>query len=122
VGVREDETYLARHQRRLKELSEARGFAVVVLAHPEAFAYVGDETRRLGFVRVETHDAVRAWAGEHGMQRVDQPPQTITGGDPHPSPIGYEIIASVLADALQSSGLAARRAAKRASAASSPPP
>jgi hypothetical protein len=67
----------------------------------------------MGFALVETGDAVRAWARERGMPDIQQPPLTVTGGDPHPSATGHAIIAAVLAERLRSSGLAGRLVARR---------
>jgi hypothetical protein len=98
---------------RLQELSRSRGFEVVVLAHPEVFGYARDVARELGFPIVETGGAVRAWARDHGIEDIQQPPLTITPADPHPSAIGHAIIAEVLAGHLRASGLADRLAARR---------
>lgn len=100
--------------RRLRALADAHGFEVVVLAHPEAFGFVREETGALGFPLVETGPAVRAWAEAHGMDSITRPPLTLTDGDPHPSAIGHEIIAGVLAGQFSSSGLAERLLARRA--------
>jgi hypothetical protein len=100
---------------RLRALSRAHGFAVVVLAHPEAFGFARDTARDLGFPLVETGEAVRAWAREHGAEDIQQPPLTLTGADPHPSAIGHEIIARVLADFLRTSRIAETLAARRRS-------
>jgi lysophospholipase L1-like esterase len=99
---------------RLRSLGAAHRFAVVVLAHPDAFDFVREETRALGFPLVETGPEVRAWATAHGMDSIGRPPLTLTEGDPHPSAVGHQIIADVLARSLLSSGLAAQLAARRA--------
>jgi hypothetical protein len=98
---------------RLRRLSRARGFDVVVLVHPELFGFERDTVRELGFPLVETGDAVRAWAHEHGLEDIQRPPLTLTAADPHPSAIGHEIIARTLADFLRGSGLAERLADRR---------
>jgi lysophospholipase L1-like esterase len=98
---------------RLRALADSHGFAVVVLAHPDAFGFVREEARALGFSLVETGAAVRGWAAAHGLDSITRPPLTVTEGDPHPSPIGHGIIAQALAQSLRSSGLAARLAARR---------
>ena len=98
---------------RLSALADAHGFSVVVLAHPDAFGFVREETRALGFPLVETGAAVRAWAAGHGLDSITRPPLAVTDGDPHPSPIGHQIIADALLERLRSSGLAARLAARR---------
>lgn len=107
---------------RLRTLAHARGFAVVLLAHPDAFGFVREEARALGFPLVETGTAVRAWAAAHGLDSITRPPLTVTDGDPHPSPIGHEIIADALAESLRSSGLAERLAARRGAARPKAPP
>jgi lysophospholipase L1-like esterase len=111
---------------RLRDLAGTHGFEVVVLAHPEVLGYAGDAAREMGFALVETGAAVRAWAHEHGLSHIQQPPLTLTPGDPHPSTIGHAIIAAVLADHLRSSGLAERLVARRrsfsAAATTSPAP
>jgi hypothetical protein len=111
---------------RLRDLSRRRGFEVVVLAHPDVFGYARDTAQELGFGLVETGDAVRAWARERGLTDIQQPPLTLTAGDPHPSAIGHSIIATVLAERLRSSGLAERLVARRrsvpAAATASPAP
>jgi hypothetical protein len=108
---------------RLRALSRARGFEVVVLAHPEAFGLTRDAIHELGFPLVETGDRVRAWAREQGIEDVQKPPLTLTAADPHPSAIGHEIIAQVLADSLRASGVAERLAAlRRAPAGATPAP
>jgi hypothetical protein len=84
-----------------------------VLVHPDAPGYLPDIVRDMGFLLVETGAAVRAWAREHGVEDIQQPPLTVTGADPHPSTIGHGIIATVLADTLRSSGIADRLVAKR---------
>jgi lysophospholipase L1-like esterase len=99
---------------RLHTLGVAHRFAVVVLAHPDAFDFVREETHALGFPLVETGAAVRAWATAHGMDSIGRPPLTLTDGDPHPSAVGHQIIADVLARRLLSSGLAGALAARRA--------
>jgi hypothetical protein len=98
---------------RLGGLSRERGFEVVVLAHPELFGYARDVARELGFQVVETGAAVRAWAREHGIEDIRQPPLTVTAADPHPSAIGHAIIAEALAGHLRASGLAEGLAARR---------
>jgi hypothetical protein len=98
---------------RLRGLSRAHGFEVVVLAHPGIFGFARDAARELGFPVVETGEAVRAWAREHGAEDIQKPPLTLTEADPHPSAIGHEIIAGVLADFLLRSGVAAKLAARR---------
>jgi lysophospholipase L1-like esterase len=103
---------------RLGDLARTRGFEVVLLAHPEAFGYARDAAHELGFAVVETGAAVRAWARERGIAEIQQPPLTLTADDPHPSAIGHAIIATVLAEHLRTSGLAARLAARRRA----PPP
>jgi lysophospholipase L1-like esterase len=100
---------------RLRDLARGHGFEVLVLAHPGIFGYARDTARELGFVLVETEAAVRAWAGAHGITDIQRPPLTLTAEDPHPSAIGHEIIATVLADHVRSSGLADRLAARRRS-------
>ena len=106
---------------RLAALSRAHGFEVVVLAHPEAFGFTRDTARELGFPLVETGEAVRAWAREHGAEDIQKPPLTLTEADPHPSAIGHEIIARALADFLRTSGLAAKLASRRRSPAPATP-
>jgi lysophospholipase L1-like esterase len=98
---------------RLRDLARGRRFEVVVLAHPEALDYARDAARELGFLLVETGGAVRVWAREHALADIQQPPLTLTPGDPHPSAIGHAIIATVLAESLRSSGLAGRLVARR---------
>jgi lysophospholipase L1-like esterase len=98
---------------RLRDLGRERGFAVVVLAHPDAPDFARASAREMGFALVETGDAVRSWAREHGVEDIQQPPLTVTPEDPHPSAVGHAIIAAVLADSLRSSGLAARLVARR---------
>jgi hypothetical protein len=98
---------------RLRDLARERGFDVVVLAHPDAPDVAREAAREMGFLLVETGTAVRAWAREHGLEDIQQPPLTVTGADPHPSATGHAIIATVLADSLRSSGLADRLAARR---------
>ncbi|HSD66765.1 MAG TPA: hypothetical protein VLF95_08690, partial [Vicinamibacteria bacterium] len=66
--------------------------------------------------------AVRAWAREHGIPDIRQPPLTVTPDDPHPSAIGHAIIAAVLAEHLRSSGLADRLVARRRSSPSEATP
>jgi lysophospholipase L1-like esterase len=99
--------------RRLRDLAREHGFAVVVLAHPDALDYARAAARDWGFLLVETGTAVRAWAREHGLEGIQEPPLTVTGADPHPSAIGHAIIATVLAESLRSSGIADRLVAKR---------
>ena len=98
---------------RLRALSRAHGFEVVFLAHPEVFGFARDTARELGFPLVETGEAVRAWAREHGVEDTQQPPLTLTAADPHPSAIGHEIIARTLADFLERSGIADELVARR---------
>ena len=107
---------------RLRELARTRGFEVLVLAHPEVFGYARDTTQDLGFALVETGPAVRAWAREHGLADIQQPPLTLTPGDPHPSAIGHTIIAAVLAERLRASGLADRLVVRRRSFPATPTP
>jgi lysophospholipase L1-like esterase len=98
---------------RLRRLSRERGFDVVVLVHPELFGFERETVRELGFPLVETRDAVRAWAREHGIEDVQGPPLTLTAADPHPSAIGHEIIARTLVAFLRASGLAEALARRR---------
>jgi lysophospholipase L1-like esterase len=98
---------------RLRALARARGFEVVVLAHPEALGWARDAADELGFAVVETGDAVRAWARGKDISDIRQPPLTLTAGDPHPSAIGHALIAEALAEHLRASGLALRLAARR---------
>jgi hypothetical protein len=107
---------------RLQRLSRERGFEVVVLVHPELFGFERDAVRELGFPLVETGDAVRAWAREHGIEDVQGPPLTLTAADPHPSAIGHEIIARVLAGFLRTSGLADVLDGRRRQPGASPAP
>jgi len=107
---------------RLRELGRTRGFEVLVLAHPEVFGYARHTTQDLGFALVETGAAVRAWARERGLEDIQQPPLTLTPGDPHPSAIGHTIIATVLAECLRESGLADRLVARRRSSPAAPTP
>jgi len=100
---------------RLRDLARERRFEVVVLAHPEALDYARDAARDMGFLLVETGGAVRAWAREHALADIQQPPLTLTPGDPHPSATGHAIIATELAESLRSSGLADRLVARRRS-------
>jgi lysophospholipase L1-like esterase len=100
---------------RLRDLSRAHGFEVIVLAHPEVFGYARDTANELGFPLVETGAAVRAWASEAGLSDIQRPPLTLTAEDPHPSAIGHAIIATVLEEHLRSSGLADRLADRRRS-------
>ncbi len=97
---------------RLRDLARERGFEVVVLAHPDALDYARDAARDMGFLLVETGGAVRAWAREHALEGIQEPPLTVTAGDPHPSATGHAIIATALAESLRSSGLAGRLAAR----------
>ncbi len=113
---------LARRDGRLRALSRAHGFEVVVLAHPEVFGFARDTARELGFPLVETGQRVRAWAREQGIEDVQKPPLTLTAADPHPSAVGHEIIAQVLADSLRASGMAARLAARRLPSTPAPAP
>jgi hypothetical protein len=107
---------------RLRDLGRARGFDVLVLAHPEVFGYARDTVQELGLALVETGPAVRTWAREHGLADIQQPPLTLTPGDPHPSAIGHTIIATVLAERLRASGLADRLVARRRSFPATPTP
>jgi lysophospholipase L1-like esterase len=100
---------------RLRDLSRARGFEVLMLAHPEIFGYARDTAQELGFPLVETGESVRAWARERGLPDIQGPPLTVTAEDPHPSAIGHAIIATVLEERLRSSGLADRLVARRRS-------
>lgn len=100
---------------RLHDLSRARGFEVVMLAHPEVFGYARDTAQELGFPLVETGASVRAWARERGVSDIQRPPLTLTAEDPHPSAIGHAIIATVLEERLRSSGIADRLVARRRS-------
>jgi hypothetical protein len=107
---------------RLRDLARERGFEVVVLAHPEALDYARGAARDMGFVLVETGGPVRAWAREHGIADVQQPPLTVTDADPHPSATGHAIIAAVLAEGLRASGIADRLVARRRAATASRAP
>jgi lysophospholipase L1-like esterase len=108
---------------RLRTLQAARGFDVVVLAHPDAFELVRRTAAELEFPLVETGAAVREWARAHGIEDPRRPPLTITDADPHPTALGNEIIAGVLADHFEASGLAARLVARyRPEAEKGPPP
>jgi hypothetical protein len=100
---------------RLHDLAREHRFEVVVLVHPDAPDYAREAARDMEFLLVETGTAVRAWAREHGVEDIQQPPLTVTGADPHPSATGHAIIATVLAESLRTSGMADRRAAKRRS-------
>ena len=100
---------------RLRDLGREHGFEVVMLVHPDAPGFARDAARDMGFALVETGAAVRAWAHEHGLEDIQQPPLTVTAEDPHPSATGHAIIATVLAESLRSSGLADRLVARRRS-------
>jgi lysophospholipase L1-like esterase len=102
-----------RAMERLRDLARERGFAVVVLAHPDAPGFARDSAREMAFPLVETGGPVRAWARARGIEDIQQPPLTVTPDDPHPSPDGHAIIATVLAESLRSSGLAGRLVARR---------
>jgi lysophospholipase L1-like esterase len=106
---------------RLRSLSRTHGFEVVVLAHPEVFGFARNTVRDLGFPLVETGEAVRAWAREHGVEDIQEPPLTLTAADPHPSATGHEIIARALADSLRTSGVAEKLAARRRAPAGATP-
>ncbi len=107
---------------RLRALSRTHGFEVVVLAHPAVFGFTRDAIHELGFPLVETGQRVRAWALEQGIEDVQKPPLTLTAADPHPSAVGHEIIAQVLADSLRASGMAERLAARHLPATPAPAP
>jgi lysophospholipase L1-like esterase len=107
---------------RLRALSLEHGFEVVVLAHPALFGFARDTARELGFPLVETGQRVRAWAREQGIEDVQKPPLTLTAADPHPSAVGHEIIAQVLADSLRASGMAERLASRHLPATPAPAP
>jgi lysophospholipase L1-like esterase len=107
---------------RLGALSRAHGFEVVVLSHPEIPGFVRDTARALGFAVVETGETVRAWAREHGVEGIQEPPLTLTAADPHPSAVGHEIIAQVLADSLRANGMATKLASRRRPATPAPAP
>jgi lysophospholipase L1-like esterase len=107
----------------LARLARQDGFAVVVLAHPEAPDFVRRAAAAKGFLLVQTGVRVRELARARGLSGEWEPPLCITPADPHPSPLGHALIAQALAEALEASGLP-ERLARRAlgEPASSPAP
>ena len=99
--------------RHLSALASQHGFEVVVLAHPEAPPFVKEASRELGFPVIETATAVREYERAAGLTGGDDSPLVLTPADPHPSPLGNEIIARVLEQNLRKSGLAHRLIARR---------
>lgn len=97
----------------LGALAAGQGFGVTVLAHPEAPSFVKEIALGLGFPLVETQAALAEYRRAYGIAQERGWPLTITEVDPHPSPLGHEIIAQVLFEDLEGSGTAARLAGGR---------
>jgi lysophospholipase L1-like esterase len=102
-----------RAMRDLFALAARHGFEVVVLAHPEAPPFVRKTSAELGFPVVETAAAVREYERAAGLTAEEDSPLVITPADPHPSPLGHQIIARVLEQNVVQSGLAGRLIARR---------
>jgi lysophospholipase L1-like esterase len=102
-----------REMERLAVLARAHGFEVVVLVHPEAPAFVKATCDALGFPVVETAAALRDYERRAGVGPEDESPLVLTPADPHPSPLGHQIIARVLGEYLKRSGLSRRLVARR---------
>jgi hypothetical protein len=106
----------------LASLAALHRFEVVVLAHPEAPAFVKAAAADRGFALVETGVRVRELAMGRGLSGTWEPPLSLTAADPHPSALGHELITRALLEALEDAGLPARLArAVTARAASAPP-
>jgi lysophospholipase L1-like esterase len=94
----------------LESLADLHGFEVVMLAHPEAPAFVREAAAARQFPLVETGSRVQEQARARGLTGAWEPPLALTAADPHPSALGHELIARALLEALEATGLPARLA------------
>jgi lysophospholipase L1-like esterase len=99
-----------RAMKELQQLSREHNFEVAVLAHPQARDFVKTETHRLGFLLIETQPQLEAFLREHGQAAAGA--LAIDSRDPHPSPLGHELIAQVLEERLRASGVVDRLVAR----------
>jgi hypothetical protein len=93
---------------RLKRLSLQHHFAVLVLGHPQARDFVAEACRDLDLDLVETYPALEAFGARHDQAQREA--LVLGPQDPHPSALGHDLIAGVLVEHLQSSGLLQRLA------------
>jgi hypothetical protein len=93
-----------RELHRLKELSVARGFHVVVSAHWQSPPYVAETSRaeNLSFVAID--ERVRAHMQERGIADYNGSELVLSAKDPHPSAIGRRLIAEVLFAQIEADG------------------
>jgi hypothetical protein len=98
----------------LASLAALHRFEVVMLAHPEAPAFVREAAAAREFPLVETGSRVRELAVARGLSGAWEPPLALTAADPHPSVLGHELIGQALLEALEAVGLPGRLAQQAA--------
>ncbi|MDA0990617.1 MAG: SGNH/GDSL hydrolase family protein [Verrucomicrobia bacterium] len=86
---------------RLKAMSVANGFKVIVLADMTPPSYVRAACEREALQLVTTESAVRRYCREKGFRQHSESDLILSTQDSHPSVRGHELIAAVLTDALE---------------------
>ncbi len=89
---------------RLRDLSEAHGFRVVVVGHPAVYPEVKNLSRSLGFPVVESMRFMRRFMRVNGIESDRDPRLIIAPRDSHPTALLHGIIADAIVDGLAESG------------------
>lgn len=90
--------------RRLRDLSESRGFDVLILYYPAPLEPMRRAARQLGFAQLSLASAVQGFHADHGGREAGRKLLRLSQVDPHPTPIGHRLIADRLFDYLVRSG------------------
>jgi hypothetical protein len=98
---------------RLRDLSEANGFRVVVVGHPAVYTQVKELGRSLGFPVVESMRFMRRYMRANGIESDRDPRLIIAPRDSHPTALLHGIIADAIVDGLEGSGILADTLAAR---------
>ncbi len=105
---------LDRAAARLAEAASSHDFEVVVVsARGRPPRVVRERFAKLGFILVTTTAARRRWLREGGFDRATHSTLVLSTTDPHPSPLGHELLATALTEHFVESGLARRLLARR---------
>jgi lysophospholipase L1-like esterase len=89
----------------LKALSVTRRFAVVVFSRAPLPDDVAAVCSALGLPMVSAWPAIERYLTEHGGGRYEESALALSANDPHPSALGHRLMADVLFDYLERTGL-----------------